>query len=446
MARLSPARAEALKRLFASVSDDILKTLDSALTLGAADCPSTFAAAAHARSEREERRLRDHVFAPLLPLARPCREGVDTAAAARLPFNPAPDLWRLLRRTDARTITEALTALRDGDAPELGPDVVDELTALAAERLATHPEWSLLRERLHARSEDATARLSRALELAPVVRRTIGRARALTRAPSDAHAAALRLAYRDAEARTPGAGLVLLAMLAADLERPWQVMRLISAVMDRPSDTFLASTEFGAFALAVLADVDARLAALRAFDGATGPEGGAAAGAAVFTCALEVVELEQSLTLDRDGPWGRRVRSQKQELARIVEQHLKGAVQWLDRVLPVHAKRLGGRVRGAPRLDDAFDVPAAQRTLGLLAFLDGVRTSASFGGFATTRSRIIEELDGRLDQYVEDLLELLRSEDEHAGVRERLHFAGDCLGMVREPRAAELVRRRAAAA
>ena len=448
---LGPARSEALRRLFASVSDEALNTLDAALAAGAQDSAAALAASAHSGEERRRRAVRDEVFAPLRPPAwagSACDAG--PAGVFRPPFDPTLELWRALGRSDPEAVAAAVAAVRDRDEPEAAAAAADALTARAAERLAgDHPAWARLTSRLAAADPAAPEGLRRLLELCPVVRAASPRAQALARAPSEAHAAALRLAFRDAEARSPGCGPLLLSTLAAHLDRPWRVMRLVSAVMDRPSDAYLAASELAPFGQAVLDAVDARIAALRAFDGTTGVEGGAAAADAALACTLALAEFDAALRLNPEGAWARRTGAQRRELAFTVERRLKDAALAVDRALPVEPPRLKGRVRGAPVLGPPLDGDAMRRAQGLLAFFDRTRSSADFGGFGAVRARLIEELDQRLDVYAEDLLELLRTgaaaEREHE-VRERLNLCAECLGLIREPRAAGLLRRRAAAA
>jgi hypothetical protein len=61
---------------------------------------------------------------------------------------------------------------------------------------------------------------------------------------------------------------------------------------------------------------------------------------------------------------------------------------------------------------------------------------------------VVEALDPRLDQYAEDLLEELHTGKTAPEERVRvfLEIAAEFLGLVRDPKAADFVRRRAAVA
>lgn len=449
MSPLTPDRAEALQDLLASVSDEMLTTLDDALSVSVLDSDAGAAAAARARAERREREVRDSIFAPLTPLRKGSAGGADPSSAARPTCDAVPDLWRLLRRTDREAVEAAVAAALDPDGSLLDIASADALTRLAAARLGGHEDWAPLREQLSAQDPEGVERLGSLLQLSPTIRRVSRRARELTHTGAGDHVAAVRLAFRDAEAAAPGGGVLLLSALAAQLDTPWKALRLVSAVMGKPSDAYLAQSELAGFGLALLDDIDARLAALRTFDGGDGVAAGEAAGASALSCAQQLVELDQCLNVSREGDWGRRMAQQRRELGRVGEQRLKDAVLTIDRALPVSAARLKGKVRGMPRLDLPLDPATAQRALGLLAFMRATRTAAGASGFASARARAIEELDARLDHYVEDVLELLHageSEADAEDLKARLEFAAQCLAVVREPRAGELIRRRAAAA
>ena len=100
-----------------------------------------------------------------------------------------------------------------------------------------------------------------------------------------------------------------------------------------------------------------------------------------------------------------------------------------------------------PRTTADLDKDAVRRGYATLTFVSETRSSAAHGGFASLRAKIIEELGKQIDLYSEDLIASLHEGGDQA---ERLHayieVAADFLGLVRDPKAAEIVRRRAAVA
>ena len=107
------------------------------------------------------------------------------------------------------------------------------------------------------------------------------------------------------------------------------------------------------------------------------------------------------------------------------------------------------------RCDAVFRIPGASngadievaKAQAMLTFLDQIRASASAGGYAALRNKTVEKLNERLDRYVEDVLEHLRTPDiEDAEVARRyLDIAATLIGLYRDEKAAQIVRRRAAA-
>lgn len=441
MSGLNSAKHTLLRGLFASVSDVVLKNLEGALSCGAGVGGALAEVHALAHHEVLDRRGRDLIFAPLAPLSRPDK--------CRLPSGAVAMMWRALRVTDSAALTATVAATLDRDQAERAAFRADALLNSVAERLSTDDGavWDGVRTSLEAQQPGAVGQVVELLRIAPLIRAALPRLGHWVRAMDADDASALRLTYRDASEMEPPMGPLLITVLAAHLQHPWQVLRLLSAVMDRPSDAYLASSELGGFGEAVLDDLDARIVAVGRFDPGRGAEGGAAAAASVMTAAMQAVEFEQWIAVNRNSQWGRRLVHQRRDLARTVETRLREAQAAVARALPTIQVREGGRTRACAQLDEPFDVDAARCAQGLLAFLDGVRTCANFGGFAVVRGKVIETLDAWLDYYAEELIAVIQSGDASAeAARERLDFAAECLGQVRDPATALLLRRRAAVA
>jgi hypothetical protein len=116
--------------------------------------------------------------------------------------------------------------------------------------------------------------------------------------------------------------------------------------------------------------------------------------------------------------------------------------------LPAQKAGFGGRsARLHPKVSADPDPRAVRRAQAYMALIDGTRLSASNGGFGSLRLKVVEALEHRLDPYVEDVLEMLRSgEGDGARLRAFLDIAAQAMGALRNPEAGEIVRRRTAAA
>jgi hypothetical protein len=191
------------------------------------------------------------------------------------------------------------------------------------------------------------------------------------------------------------------------------------------------------------------LAEITAFKATSGRQAAHAIAQSVHMACVEITEIDQSIQLTPEGVWGRRVARQKRTMASTIEALLKATDEAVAHALPLQTVRIGPRkARGMPRLNQDPDPAQVERAATLLTFMSEVRSSAAAGGFASARAKAIEVLEARLDSYVEDILEEIRSEhdDHRARARAFLEIAAEFCGLARDDKAAQIVRRRAAAA
>jgi hypothetical protein len=238
-------------------------------------------------------------------------------------------------------------------------------------------------------------------------------------------------------------------MLTAHLTEPWLILRVIAGVMDRPTDAYVAASELSGFGERVLADIDRRLAAVAAFKATSGRQAAIATARTLHLATVEIGEFDQAFHLSPDGPWAGRIVKQKRWLAETVEALLQTADRTIAQALPLHTVRLGPRtLKGVPQLTQDPDPAMVEKAATLLTFIDEVRPSASAGGFAASRAKVLETLGERLDTYVEDVLADIHADDgvDIPRARAFLEIAAQLCGLARDEKSAQIVRRRAAAA
>jgi hypothetical protein len=224
------------------------------------------------------------------------------------------------------------------------------------------------------------------------------------------------------------------------------ILRVVSGVMNRPNESYMAGSELAVFALRLMDLIDANLKKVSAFDLNGGAPSGAAAAAIVETLTHQITEMENAIELGREGGWGGRVQKQKQTLAGVVEGRLRELAKLMGAALPNHKVRVARMMRTEPRLTIAPDDRAVDRCRSLLAFAEGIRASANYGGFASTRAKVMEAAGETLDQYVEEILSLVRENeapDREIAAR-FLQIAAEFASPIHEPRAGDIVRKRAA--
>lgn len=443
MAALSERKIAIVRTLVQAAPDKVVGSLQQAL----AETSLTSALGGVRRlveAEVFERTLRNTVLQPILPM---CVGAGDDARALTFPGRTLPLLWCGLRQTQAESIEQVRAALTS-DAPwPAAQAACDRLTAAAAAGLRERSQADFetvaqLCDRGRARGGEL---LAACLDISPVVRAAAQRLPEWIAHPGGETSAGARLAYKDAVAIAEDAGQPFFQMLAAQLAQPWMVLRLISAVMDRPNERYLADSELANFAENLMGDIDRALDGIAGFSPDEGADAGRAAAKVADLVVHQVLELESCVDLQRDHGWGLRVVKQRARLASVVEGRLREADKATSEALPMHTPRQARARRPLPRLSSPPDPRLVRRAFTLLSFCEELRTTANYGGFSATRNKLIEKLGEHLDHYVEDVLDLLRTEEAESreAAAAFLETAAEFIILVRGDKAAELIRRRA---
>jgi hypothetical protein len=448
MGHLSESQLATVRALLTSAPDYAVRDLEATLAQGSESHDVMRMIRAIVVAEALDRRARCAVFRPIVPL---CSRPQGRLGGVTFPQAALAGIWRGLKIDRSRNVEMALAAAdpRSFEAPS--GEVYDELCAEAAAglRARANDGYAAAAAALEQGTTGGAEAFAAYLDVAPVARLALDRMHDWLGRLNDERIASARLAFRDAVAVADDAGPRLLEILYAHLEEPWAVLRLVSAVMQRPDDRFVASSELAVFGERLLDDIDAQLKLVTAFDSDRGLVAGETAGAAVRTATLEIQEFDESMDLSPDGPWGSRLTRQRRSLVQAVEGRLKAVEAEVAGALPVQTagfRRKG--VRGHPRLTADPDPRQVQRGLAFLSFLKEVRVAGERLGFGALWAKTAEQVQNRLDTYVEDLLEKLRTGegDDLDRVRTFLDIAAEFTGVFSDDRAAQIVRRRMAAA
>ncbi|HEY0650492.1 hypothetical protein [Phenylobacterium sp.] len=393
-------------------------------------------------AEAADRTLRNTILQPIAPM---CVAGGDDPAELTFPARTLSLIWRALKDTEA----EAVEKLRKDEYFEAHKltDAQDQLVAAAAAGLRerAHPDYIAAAELADRGRDDGAKQLIAALEIGAVVRHTTQRMPEWLAHPGGDTTAGARLAYKDAVAIADDAGPLFFRMLAAQMAQPWMVMRIISAVMDKPTERYLRDSELADFGEKLLADIDASIAAIGAMNAADGPGMGRIGARLAELVVHQIMEMEGSVELPRDQGWGLRVVKQRASLAAVVEARLKEAERAVIEALPMFAPR-NQRVRHqVPRLSAPPEERWVTHATTLLAFSEELRTTANYGGFSTVRNKMVGKLGEYIDHYVESVVDLLHTDDveDRAIAAAFLECAADFSVFLRGDKAAELIRRRA---
>ena len=448
MASLSESRLGTVRSLIRSAPDTAIRDLEAALSSGAQSHENMRLVQQMVVAEAIDRRSRGAVFAPLVRLC-PARGG--SAYGPSFPLAVLVQLWNGLKEEAPREIAVIVAAISDPDFGAPSPAKLDALCVRAAAglRARSNPGYLAAAEALERVEGLSVDLFCGYLDLAPLARSALERLPEWVGRLNEERAAAARLAFRDAAEVAEDAGPRLMEILYAHLSEPWLVLRLISAVMHRPADRYLATSEMASFGERLMNDLDARLAAITTFDAEQGSGAGSAVGAAVRTSAIEVQEFEESIELSPQGPWGSRLIRLRRALALAIEGRLKMVESEVGAALPVQRPARSRSTRGHPQLGEDPDPRLVTRARAYLMLMNQSKAAADRLGFGALWNKVAEGVHGRLDTYVEDLLEKLRNVEECEDpdrVRHYLDIAAEFLGLVSDDKTAQIVRRRVAAA
>jgi hypothetical protein len=445
MTALNERQIEIVRTLVETAPDKVLGSLRQAL----ADTAPASALGGVRRlveAEAADRILRNMALAPVAPM---CVAAEPDSQALTFPPRVLGLLWRALRETSPDVVEQ----LRDDVDDEAAPHTIianSDLLAKTAARGLRDREvegFRLAAEACDAARPNGAEVLAACLDLSHVVRRTLPRLSDwLTHSGGETSAGA-RLAFRDAVHISEDAGSRFFQMLAAQLPHSWMVLRLISAVMDKPTERYLADSELAGFAEDLMADIDAALKVIGGLKADDGLPAAKAAAQRVELVVQQFMEIENGVDLSRDHGWGLRVHKQRAALAAVVEGRLREAGKVAEEALPMVAPRQRAR-RPIPRFDDPPQDRLVERADTLLTFTAALHGTANYGGFSAGHNKLIEGLGAYLDAYVDEAVEMIRTGETEAyeNAEAFLGVAGRFMQHLRGPKAGDLVRRRAHAA
>ncbi len=441
MAAIAANKLLMVRKLVEAAPDAALRSLELALAGPAGGQGALATVRGLVEDETAARYVRNSVLVPIAPLC-------SKRNAEQISFPPRvlTLLWVALKAEAPAMVEEAAARCNPWDLEEGPPQVFNDLCSLAAKSLRAQASP-------HFRALDALCdvdELASCLELSHIVRRALPRLSEWVSKMSEERASLARLAYNDACDIRPDLGPLLFEMLAAHLPDDWRILRVISAVMERPNDKFWASSEVSVFGERVLIDIEKNIALIENFDRNQGEAEGRKAALAAQKVAQEITEFEQSVNLTRDGPWCRRIAKSKQAVAQAVEGLMNSAERELLAALPLRPiSMLGGKKgKGVPQLTAEPDETAGRRLTAVLVFIAEIRSCAAQSGYGSSRTKVLEKINGRLDQYIEDILHVVRTGDggDQGLARLYVDLAAGYIAYSRDEKTAQIVRRRAAAA
>ena len=444
MSRLSGRKIDVVRMLVAKAPDNVVGGLQSALA-GTFD-PTLMEVRALISEEMRDRRFRDIVFAPVLHMFDDPAKVKDRLV---FPKSALALLWDALKDdapdhvADVRQLIE-----RAGIEKRSGP--LNDLLSCVETGLRSRKSESYISAsaRLNGSGRKLDKIFCDCLSMGPLVRDASLRLATWVERPNVDRAAAMRVTYKDATALAEDNGPLLFEMLAAGLEESWMIVRLISLIMDRPTERYLAASELSTFPSRVMDSIDRNLVELGRFRYTGTIEDAKLAAKTVKLLTRQIAELESAIELDRASGWGARIQKQKQALAQAVESQISKTESLISTALPYQTIRGPHFSRKVPKMTAPPKAKDIENVRTLLTFMDAIMPTANAGGFAYAGKEIFDSASDLLDRYTEDGFALIRDDqvDDFELAITHLTYAAEFLEVVRDAVSADLVRRRIVAA
>jgi len=251
--------------------------------------------------------------------------------------------------------------------------------------------------------------------------------------------AELRDRYEQAIEEQPEAGVWVLLMTMARVQKPWRMLRVFERIARRDDDFLLTHTDMSGVGEALLSDAAFYLKGFQTAP--TTPEAVERCVEAVTQFAAVTVGMTREIGIRKDGSWGKRLfalRTSASEQMGVIHEEAR---RLFELALPETMSRRWTKETPHPG-DEVFDQAEA-----LCGFLYRVKDDAARTATGNAHGHLLDEFREMSEQAGEDILARLRrnvSEDEeadHQRLREVTRFF-DVLGM-RET--GEVLLRRAAA-
>lgn len=445
MADLSVAHRAALAQLLESVPDRALKQL----SLMATGMPGDRARSLETMlaAETLDRTRRARAFGPLAPLFRPRPDEVHSTT---FPSAVLPRLWKIAAGREA-----ALLPLLDGNAERDRHQALTVcgrlcMAAAAAARDQPAAVWpqTLCDPDLR---ETGLAELARCFDLGPLIHRGLPDLKTWIGRPDEDQLAELRLLVRDCADVAPDGARRLLEILFAHLGDGALVLRLVvHASSASAREALLAESEMSTFVDRLIEAVEVRTARTAALTPRrSAPDAVQTLKVDVLWAAAVLAELDITLQLRPESPWGLRVRMARLTIGQSLAGLIAACPQAVDRTLPMTRVQTAGRMtRVAPRLDAVIPLQDRAGAEDALALLRAMRGPASAFGCEAKRQQLTQGLVEQLTDFADLAIEAINGGEvvDEDFALEKVEMTARFLDQIDAPGEARIVRRRAAVA
>ena len=205
------------------------------------------------------------------------------------------------------------------------------------------------------------------------------------------------------------------------LERPWEVLRLITAITRKATDVVISGTDMDVVGELLFSDLDAYAANISSARPINFDPDKVLSSLAGFTELSSGMVKE--LGIRRDGKWGQRLAKDRADVAQIMENLLQRARKEILAALPPHKGFAFARRQRTLDLSKPTDPERVAKALRYAQLVAYSRPFAVAGAFSARLMKVTEETTLALRTYAEDILTELRATTPEARQRAQEHLA-----------------------
>ena len=205
------------------------------------------------------------------------------------------------------------------------------------------------------------------------------------------------------------------------LERPWEVLRLLTAVSRKSTDVVISGTDMDVVGELLFSDLDAYAANIQSARPVNFDPDKVLASLAGFTELSSGMIKE--LGIRRDGKWGQRLAKDRAAVAQIMENLLQRARKEILAALPSHKGFGFARRHRNLDLSRPTDPDRVAKALRYAQLVAHSRPFAVAGAFSARLMKVTDETALALRTYAEEILTELRATTPEARQRAQEHLA-----------------------
>jgi hypothetical protein len=225
--------------------------------------------------------------------------------------------------------------------------------------------------------------------------------------PDATRSARLRIVFRHAADIHEDGAVRLMEIAYSYLKDPASVLKIISILLDRPSDRFLVMSEMATFGERSIARTENFGVKLTEYRRQPNFSQLSAFGLEASQALKEIHAIQDAIELTKDGPLGKRLSATQGKIIDFIEETIKSYDRPLKDVFPFS----GSKGRSMPRVDGIIKPESIERLKNIIEFCFCVQPLASTCGYLVILNQAFETMGRTAEDFFDGLLELANADN-----------------------------------